>query len=80
VPGDVLASCLGLTPAESAAVIAARDQLGRFSSAEERSVYAQLPQAVGRHFVTECCSAEIDQTEVMRRMKPNNPTYTGFVT
>ena len=43
VPGDVLASCLGLTPAESAAVVAARDQLGRFSSPEELSVYAQLP-------------------------------------
>ena len=43
VPGDVLVSCLGLTPAESAAVIAARDQLGRFGSPEELSVYAQLP-------------------------------------
>ena len=43
VPGDVLASRLGLTPAESSAVIAARDQLGRFSSPEELSVYAQLP-------------------------------------
>jgi DNA uptake protein ComE-like DNA-binding protein len=43
VPGAVLASCLGLTPAESAAVIAARDQLGRFSSPEELSAYAQLP-------------------------------------
>jgi len=43
VPGDVLASCLGLTPAESAAVIAARDQLGRFSSPEELSAYARLP-------------------------------------
>ena len=42
VPGQVLASCLGLTPAESAAVVAARDQLGRFSSPEELSVYAQL--------------------------------------
>lgn len=43
VPGDVLVSCLGLTPVESAAVIAARDQLGGFSSPEELSVYAQLP-------------------------------------
>jgi hypothetical protein len=43
VPGDVLASCLGLTPAESAAVVEARDQLGRFGSPEELSVYAQLP-------------------------------------
>ena len=42
VPGQVLAACLGLTPAESAAVAAARDQLGRFSSPEELSVYAQL--------------------------------------
>jgi DNA uptake protein ComE-like DNA-binding protein len=41
-PGQVLAACLGLTPAESAAVVAARDQLGRFSSPEELSVYAQL--------------------------------------
>jgi len=43
VPGDVLASCLGLTPAESATVVEARDQLGRFGSPEELSVYAQLP-------------------------------------
>lgn len=43
VPGEVLVSRLGLTPAESAAVIAARDQLGRFSSLAELSVYAQLP-------------------------------------
>ena len=43
VPGDVLASSLGLIPAESAAIIAARDQLGRFSSPEELSAYAQLP-------------------------------------
>ena len=45
VPGDVLTSCLGLKPAESAAVIAARDQLGRFSSPDELSAYAQLPPA-----------------------------------
>jgi DNA uptake protein ComE-like DNA-binding protein len=43
VPADVLASCLGLTAAESAAVAEARDQLGRFGSPEELSVYAQLP-------------------------------------
>jgi len=43
VPGDVFVSCLGLTPAESSAVITARDQLGKFSSPEELSVYAQLP-------------------------------------
>jgi hypothetical protein len=42
VPGDVLVSSLGLTPAESAAIITARDQLGRFGSPEELSVYAQL--------------------------------------
>ena len=42
VPGDALASCLGLTPQETAAVVAARDQLGRFTSAEELSAYAQL--------------------------------------
>lgn len=43
VPGDALASSLGFTPAESAAVISARERLGRFSSVEELSVYAQLP-------------------------------------
>jgi hypothetical protein len=43
VPGNVLVSCLGLTSAESAAVVQARDELGRFSSPEELSVYAQLP-------------------------------------
>lgn len=43
LPGDVLASCLGLTASESAAIVTARDQLGRFSSPEELSVYAQLP-------------------------------------
>jgi DNA uptake protein ComE-like DNA-binding protein len=42
VPGDVLASCLGLTPQETAAVVAARDQLGGFTSPEELSAYAQL--------------------------------------
>ena len=42
LPGDVLASCLGLTPQETAAVVAARDQLGRFTSPEELSLYAQL--------------------------------------
>ena len=42
VPDDVLASSLGLTPAESAAVAATRDQLGKFSSPEELSAYAQL--------------------------------------
>lgn len=42
VPGDVLASCLRLTPQETAAVIVARDQLGGFTSPEELSAYAQL--------------------------------------
>ena len=42
VPGDVLGSCLGLTPQETAAIVAARDQLGGFTSPEELSVYAQL--------------------------------------
>ena len=43
VPADVLASCLGLTPQESAAIVAARDQLGGFTSPAELSAYAQLP-------------------------------------
>lgn len=42
VPGDVLVTSLGLTPAESGSILAARDQLGRFGSAEELSAYAQL--------------------------------------
>jgi len=42
VPGNVLAACLGLTPGEAAAVVAARDQLGRFTGPEELSAYAQL--------------------------------------
>ena len=42
LPGDVLASSLGLTPQETAAVVAARDQLGRFTSPEELSLYAQI--------------------------------------
>jgi DNA uptake protein ComE-like DNA-binding protein len=48
VPSDVLVSCLGLTPAEAAAVVAARDQLGRFSSPEELTAYTELsPDRVG---------------------------------
>ncbi len=43
VPATVLASQLGLAPAEVSAVIAARDRLGSFASAEELSVYAELP-------------------------------------
>ncbi len=43
VPGDILTSCLGLTPQETAAVVAARDQLGGFTSPEELSAYAELP-------------------------------------
>jgi hypothetical protein len=43
VPADVLASCLGLTPAESQGVVAARDQISRFSSPEELSAYTDLP-------------------------------------
>jgi hypothetical protein len=43
VPGEVLRSSLGLTPEETAAVLTARELLGRFTSAEELSVYAMLP-------------------------------------
>ena len=42
VPGDVLASCLGLTAAESAAVVTVREQLGRFSGPEELTAYTEL--------------------------------------
>jgi hypothetical protein len=43
VPAAILASHLGLTPAEVTAVITARDKLGRFSSIDELSAYADLP-------------------------------------
>jgi DNA uptake protein ComE-like DNA-binding protein len=43
VAAEVLASCLGLTPAESQAVVAARDHLGRLGSPEELSAYTELP-------------------------------------
>ncbi len=42
VPGPVLASQLGLTPAEVTDVMAARDRLGRFASADELGAYTQL--------------------------------------
>ena len=42
VPGEILQSQLGLSPDETAAVLAARAKLGRFSSADEVSAYAQL--------------------------------------
>jgi hypothetical protein len=43
VPGEVLASGLGLAPQETAAVVETREKLGRFTGPEELSVYAQLP-------------------------------------
>jgi hypothetical protein len=43
VPGSALATFLGFTATEAAAVLAARDRLGRFSSADELCVYAELP-------------------------------------
>lgn len=42
VPGPALVGCLGLSQAEAEAVIAARGQLGRFSSCAEISAYASL--------------------------------------
>ena len=42
VPGAVLASGLGLTPAEVTDVLAARDRLGRFTSPDELCAYTQL--------------------------------------
>jgi hypothetical protein len=43
VPATILAARLGLAPAEVTAVTAARGQLGRFSTADELSVYAKSP-------------------------------------
>src|SRR5215468_5090276 len=42
VPGDVLASSLGLTAEESASVVAVRDRLGRFSGPKELTAYTEL--------------------------------------
>ena len=42
VPGPVLAAQLGLAPAEMTDVLAARDRLGRFASADELGAYTQL--------------------------------------
>lgn len=42
VPGDVLSAQLGLAPAEVTDVLAARERLGRFSSADELCAYTQL--------------------------------------
>ncbi|MFI5063514.1 MAG: helix-hairpin-helix domain-containing protein [Streptosporangiales bacterium] len=42
VPGEILTSRLGLTLGETAAIVAAREELGRFVSPEELSLYGQL--------------------------------------
>jgi hypothetical protein len=42
VPAGVLVSHLGLARAEAAEVVAARDRLGRFASADELSAYTEL--------------------------------------
>ena len=43
VPGQVLQESLGLTAAESAAIILVREQLGRFSGPDELTAYTELP-------------------------------------
>lgn len=45
VPAQALMACLQFSEQEANAVIAARDRIGRFSSPEEVSVYAQLAPA-----------------------------------
>lgn len=42
-PGPALEKHLGLTPAETTAVLEARDKVGRFSSTDELSVLTDLP-------------------------------------
>ncbi len=42
VPGPALGAQLGLAPAEVTDVLAARDRLGRFASADELGAYTQL--------------------------------------
>jgi DNA uptake protein ComE-like DNA-binding protein len=43
VPGGILQSGLGLSPDEAAAVLAARAKIGRFTSPDEVTTYAELP-------------------------------------
>jgi hypothetical protein len=43
VPSAILAGQLGLTPKEVTDVMAARDKLGRFASADELCAYTELP-------------------------------------
>jgi hypothetical protein len=43
VPGEILTSRLGLAPEETAAIVAAREELGKFVSPEELSLYGHLP-------------------------------------
>jgi hypothetical protein len=45
VPNQVLAERLGLSPAEAARVVEARERLGGFSSAAELCVFAEVPDA-----------------------------------
>ncbi len=42
MPGPALAHLLGLTPAEAADVLGARDRIGRFTSADELCAYTSL--------------------------------------
>jgi DNA uptake protein ComE-like DNA-binding protein len=42
VPAEILTSALDFTPQEATAVVEARTQIGKFTSPEELSVYAQL--------------------------------------
>jgi hypothetical protein len=45
VPAQVLVDRLGLSQEEAARLVETRAQLGRFSSAAELTVYAELPDA-----------------------------------
>lgn len=45
VPNQVLAERLGLSPAEAARVVEARERLGGFSSAAELCAFAEVPDA-----------------------------------
>jgi DNA uptake protein ComE-like DNA-binding protein len=45
VPDQILVERLGLSPAEAARVVEARERLGGFSSAAELCAFAEIPDA-----------------------------------
>ena len=67
VPGDVLASSLGLTPAESAAVAATGISLAGSAAPKSCPPTRNWLPTGWRQFVTGCCSAELARQELRGR-------------